>query len=108
MRCKLTEDVVSGVKPGRQYDIWDTVQLGLLVGVFVSGKSSYMVSLGRNRILTLAPTSKLTLKKARKLATVEQGKGEEARVTGAPDPIAERRREKASTLRTFRNPRETA
>ncbi len=114
MKVKLTEDVIARIKPyrgyeirdaarvvhkiqpGRAFDIRDTGQPGLLVRVYATGKAAFAVSFGRGRVMVLAPTSKLTVEDARTEAKARLG--EDAK---GQDPIAEKRRKRAASLRTF-------
>jgi len=101
MKVKLNEHIIRRIKPGRQYDIRDAKQPGLMVRVYSSGAASFMVSFGRNQLMTLAPVAKLTVEQARENAKIELGKDEQAKATGAARPLAERRKKKAGSLRAF-------
>ena len=95
MKAMLSATVIHGLPPGN-YDVWDTGQSSLVLRVRLSGKHSYLASLGRGRWFTLGRADVLVPKKARELCRdklVEMADG--------LDPISEKRRKRAATFSLF-------
>ena len=117
MRKKLTQPIVDTLKPrpGVSYDVRDTVQPGLVVRVWASGKASYVVRLTdaatkRRYWWTLGLVADLALDKARGLASGARGQTTLAKLGAAVDPREARQQEaqeaqqaaqRAMTLQTF-------
>ena len=117
MRKKLTQTIVDTLKPraGASYDVRDTVQPGLVVRVWASGKASYLVRLTdattkRRYWWTLGLVADLALETARGLASGARGQTSLAKLGAAVDPREERQQEvqeaqqaaqRAMTLQTF-------
>jgi len=96
MKEKITRDTIRGIRPGRQYDIRDTGQKGLILRVYASGASSYFVDLGWNKVMILGPSHGLTLEQAR--ADAHDALND---TLHGKDPLLEKRRRKTGTLRAF-------
>jgi integrase len=113
MRKKLTQTIVDKLKPrpGVSYDVRDTVQPGLVVRVWASGKASYVVRLTdaatkRRYWWTLGLVADLTLDEARGLASGARGQTALAKLGAAVDPREARQQQdaeakRAMTLDTF-------
>jgi len=97
MRAQISKRLVQTLKPEEApYEVRDTAIRGLILRVQPSGVKSYVVELGRGRRMTLGRVPIMTLAEARRQATIKLGD-----VANGGDPLAERRRERAHTLRTF-------
>jgi integrase len=101
MRTTITQDTLKHLEPGQLHDIWDDKYRGLLLRVRPSGTTTWLVSLGRRGLLTLGGADELTPEKARALARAKRGDDSKFKLGLGPDPLVERRRKKAGSLRAF-------
>ena len=88
------------------YDVRDTVQPGLVVPVWPSGKASYAVRLTdattkRRYRWTLGTVDTLTVDKARGLASDARGQTALAKLGAATDPREERQQQEREAQRTM-------
>ena len=95
VRTSLTQAIVRKFKTG---DLWiyDTVKRGLVLRVRPSGVNSYLVLLGRGKWFTLGRADVMTPEEARLAAQKVLGA-----VANGKDPIVEKRKQRAATVRTF-------
>jgi len=97
MRAQITRRLVQSLRPdAKPYEVRDNALKGFLLRVQPSGVMAYIVEFGRGRRLTLGRAPVLTVEEARRLAQVKLGE-----VAMGGDPVAERRRQRAYTLKRF-------
>ncbi len=95
MRATISQALIKDLQ-GHDVTVFDSRQPGLVLRVRASGVHTYRVQLGRAKFLTLGKAKDLTPEHARRLASNYRGQ-----VADGKDPIAERRKAKAATLRQF-------
>lgn len=101
MKLNLTQALIKSLG-SQDLTVFDTQQRGLMLRLRASGVHSYRVNLGRGRVLTLGtPSDALTPTVARAMASAKRGEHDKFEMGLGPDPIAEARRKKAATLKTF-------
>lgn len=100
MKEKLTGKLLSALQvTGKEYEVHDTIVIGLYVRVTMAGAKSYIVRWGRARKKTLGRVGILTLDQARQEAIQHLY---EARKHGEPLAVTQNRKGAAlPTLRTF-------
>ena len=96
MKAKINRDLLRTLPEGKDLDIYDLTLTGFVLRCRASGRHSYRVTYGRGKSVTIGKVAELTPAQAREQAQVILGD-----VARGIDPVAERRKQKASTLRGF-------
>jgi integrase len=98
MKASITKDLLTKtLRTGRAVTIFDSRQPGLQLRILASGAATYRVALGaRGQFLKLGKAADLEPDQARELARRARGD-----VAYGKDPIAEKRKARAATLRDY-------
>ena len=96
-KAKLTRDYIRDIKPSEKvFEVWDTELKGLALRVWPSGRMVFLCQFDRGRRINVGRADVLAVSDARRIA----GRILSDYANGI-DPLADRRREKTSTLRDF-------
>jgi len=95
MRAAITKDTLRTL-PAGPCEIWDAKFKGLVLRVRASGTATWVFQYGRSKKVTLGRADAIPPAAARTLA-----QGIVGEIAAGQDPAVERRKRRASTLRTF-------